>query len=346
MNQTVNIMVVDDSPLIRNALREILAEFQDIRVVAEAVNGLDALDLLPITQPDVIVLDVNMPVMDGLTTLKHMMIRRPTPTVMLSTLTTEGATVTFDAFRFGAVDFLTKPTSLNDRDLREQAREIARKIRFAAGVRMEALQYIRVADQCASDKGETPSRPEKIMAIGAGEGGYGALLQLIPKLSPITRGAYIVVLHEEAAYVNSFVAYLDRYSAIRVKRATDDEPLTAGVCYFCSGREYATVRQRGGQLLLHTSPAPFTTRRGSVNMLMFSLVELIGDRTVGVVLTGQGEDGAEGLHEIMTHGGSIIIENPEHSLYKEMPEHALARCPGTMVMSDQKLATALNIYGS
>jgi len=263
--------------------------------------------------------------------------------VMLSTLTTEGAAVTFDAFRLGAVDFLTKPTSLNDRDLREQAREIARKIRIAAGVKMEGVQYIRIVDQHFTAKPENTARPEKIVAIGAGEGGYGALLKLIPRLSPETRAAYIAVLHDEAAYVNSFVDYLDRCSAIKIKRVKDDEPLVAGVCYFCSGREYVTVRERNGRPLLHASPAPFTTRRGSLNMLMFSLVELIGDRAVGVVLTGRGDDGAEGLHEIMNHGGAIIIENPEHSLYKEMPENARARCPGTFVMSDHKIAAALNI---
>jgi two-component system chemotaxis response regulator CheB len=336
-------MLVDDSPLIRSALRDILAGFQDILVVAEAANGREALDRLAVSQPDVILLDVNMPVMDGLTTLKHMMIQQPTPTVMLSTLTTRGAAVTFDAFRFGAVDFQTKPTSLNDRDLKEQAREIARKIRSAAGVRLSSLQYIRVADHPAAKNVEAANQPEKIVAIGAGEGGYGALLKLIPRLDPSSRCAYVVVLHEEAAYVDSFVAYLDRCSGIEVKRARDDEPLAAGVCYFCSGREYVTIREKNGRMLLHASPAPFTTRRGSINMLMFSMVELIGDRSVGVVLTGAGDDGAEGLHEIVAHGGAAIVENPEHCLYREMPEQALNRCPGSFVMPDSKIAAALNL---
>lgn len=343
MMESINILLVDDSRLIRTALKEIFADYPEIRVVGEAANGVEALEMIACLAPQVVVLDVNMPVMDGLTTLKHMMIQRPTPTVMLSTLTTMGASVTFDAFKFGAVDFLTKPTSLNDRDIRTQAREIVDKIRIAAGVRMETVRYIRAADRDAAGKTPSPGRPEKFIAIGAGEGGYSALLKLVPRLSPTSRAAYLVVLHEEPAYVDSFVAYLDRCSAIKVARGGDEEPLGAGVCYFCSGREYVTVREREGRLLLHTSPAPFTTRRGSINMLMFSLVELLGDRAMGVVLTGQGDDGAEGLHEIVAHGGSVIIESPEHCLYKEMPESARARCPGTFVMPGAKIAQALNI---
>jgi two-component system chemotaxis response regulator CheB len=345
MKQTVNILLVDDSRLIRNALREIFADYQDIRVVGEASNGVEALEMIGKLAPDVVVLDVNMPVMDGLTTLKHMMIQRSTPTVMLSTLTTEGAAVTFDAFKFGAVDFLAKPTSLNDRDIQEQAREIVRKIRIAAGVHMDSVQYIRGADHRAALKQPVGGRPEKFIAIGAGEGGYSALLKLVPQLSPTNRAAYIVVLHEEPAYVNSFVNYLDHCSQVLVRRAEDNLPLVAGTCYFCSGREYVTIREVGGDILLHTGSAPFNSRRGSINMLMFSLVELLGDRAVGVVLTGAGDDGAEGLHEIIAHGGIGIIENQAHCLYKEMPEKALARSPGTMVMADNKIATALNLCG-
>jgi two-component system chemotaxis response regulator CheB len=344
MKQSIKILLVDDSRLIRNALKDIFADHDDIRVVGEAANGAEALAIISDLAPDVIVLDVNMPVMDGLTTLKHMMIQHPTPTVMLSTLTTEGAAVTFDAFKFGAVDFLTKPTSLNDRDLQEQAREIVGKIRIAAGVHMASVQYIRGADRQYVGKRPPPgSPPEKFIAIGAGEGGYSILLKVVPQLSPISRAAYLVVLHEEPAYVDAFVTYLDRCSQVQVRRAEENLSLVAGTCYFCSGREYATIRERNGAILLHTGSAPFDSRRGSINMLMFSLVELLGDRSVGVVLTGGGEDGAEGLHEIIAHGGIGIIEKPAHCLYREMPEKALGRSPGAMVMADNKIATALNL---
>lgn len=344
MKQGIKILLVDDSRLIRTGLKELFAAHPEIQVIGEAGNGVEALELISRLAPDVVVLDVNMPIMDGLTTLKHMMIRCPTPTVMLSTLTTEGAAVTFDSFKFGAVDFLTKPSSLNDRDLQEQAGEIVRKIRIAAGVSLASLRYIRAADrEAVVAKLAGPGRPEKVIAIGAGEGGYSALLKLVPQLAPNSRAATIVVLHEEPAYVNAFVSYLERCSLVKVRRAEDNLPLAAGTCYFCSGREYVTIRERNGAMLLHTSVAPFTTRRGSLNMLMFSLVELLGDRAVGVVLTGSGNDGAEGLQEIIAHGGVGIIENPANCLYREMPEQALARSPGTMVMADDKIATALNL---
>lgn len=345
MNQPINIMVVDDSPLIRNALRNILAKFQDLLVVAEAANGVDALDLLPVAQPDVIIMDVNMPEMDGITTLKHMMIKCPVPTVMLSTLTKDGSAITFDSLRYGAVDFLTKPSSLDDK-LEEQTAEIAAKITLAARVETGAMQYIRPASKKTAENGQQNLEIKKIVTIGAAEGGYPALLKLIPGLQADLPAAYIVVLYAATEHIDAFVRYLDDCSNLSVNRAYEGAPLKSGACYISSGEEYVTVREKNGDFLLHVSPAPFSARRGSIDMLMLSSAELAGEKTVGVVLSGEGDDGSEGLCEITANGGTAIVQKPQSCLYRNMADKALERCPAKIVVSDTKIAAAINLCSS
>ena len=342
MANKTKILIVDDSKLMRKAVRDIFATHSGMEVVGEAVNGSEALQLIPMLSPDVIVLDVNMPVMDGLTTLKHMMIQNPTPTVMLSTLTKDGATVTFDSLKYGAVDFLTKPSALNG-DLQEQTAEIADKIAIAAGVELEAMQYIRPAAKDISVAAPPNLEIEKIVAIGAAEGGYSALLKLIPQLQPDVPAAYIIVLYGAVEHIDAFASYLDHCSALPVRRASEGAPLESGVCYISSGAEYVTIREQNGDFLLHVSPAPFSSRRGSIDMLMLSTAELAGKKAVGIIVSGIGDDGSEGLCEISAHGGTAIVQKPQSCLCREMAENALKRCGAKIIVADSKLAAAINL---
>ena len=182
--EPLRILVVDDSRMIRRAICDIIGSDKNKKVVGEAANGKEALDLLDELHPDVITLDINMPVMDGLTTLKHIMIRRPTPTVMISALTQEGASETFDSLKYGAIDFLPKPSKVRGGDLKSQQAEILRKIDLAASVQIKSVRYLRRPamdeKQVVADKGEYRC----MVAFGASEGGYGALLNVIPRLQP------------------------------------------------------------------------------------------------------------------------------------------------------------------
>jgi two-component system chemotaxis response regulator CheB len=342
MADKTKILIVDDSKLMRKAVRDIFTSRSDMEVVGEAVNGNEALELIPQLSPDVIVLDVNMPVMDGITTLKHMMIQNPTPTIMLSTLTTEGATVTFDSLKYGAVDFLTKPSSL-DGDLDEQTAEIADKIAVAAGVELEAMQYIRPVSKDPAAAAPQDLEIKKIVAIGGAEGGYSALLKLIPQLQPDVPAAYMVALYAAAEHIDAFVNYLDQCSALSIRRAREGAPLESGVCYISSGAEYVTIREQNGDFLLHVSPAPFSARRGSIDMLMLSTAELAGKKAVGIIVSGLGDDGAEGLCEISAHGGTAIVQKPQSCLCREMAENALKRCKAKIIVADTKMAAAINL---
>jgi two-component system chemotaxis response regulator CheB len=342
MSDKTKILVVDDSKLMRKAVRDIFEDSNDIEVIGEAANGSEALELIPEITPDVIVLDVNMPIMDGITTLKHMMINCPTPTVMLSTLTKDGAAITFDSLKYGAVDFLTKPSSLNG-DLEDQTAEIADKIALAAQVEIGAMQYIRPTTRGSSSSVPNNLEIKKIIAIGGAEGGYSTLLKLIPGLQADLPAAYIVALYAATEHIDAFVRYLDNCSSLSVNRATEGAPVKSGVCYISSGEEYVTIREKNGEFLLHVSPAPFSTRRGSIDMLMLSTAELAGEKAVGVVVSGEGDDGSEGLCEITANGGTAMVQKPQSCLYRHMADNALKRCPAKIVVSDTKIASAINL---
>lgn len=342
LQKTKKLFIIDDSKMMRKVISDIFADDELIEVVGEAADGEEALEMLPQVNADVVTLDVQMPVMDGLTTLKHMMIQTPVPTVMLSAFTQEGTAVTFDALKYGAVDFVSKPSSVNAVDLGEQAREVVRKVHLAAGVEIEAARYIRVVRKNRDKKHAPRVDCRKIVAIGVAEGGYGTLLKIIPHLSPELSAAYLVVLYASPRHVDSFASYLNDHSAIEVKRAVNDEPIEGGVCYLASGEEYLTVQQGNGHNVLHVCAAPFATQKGSINMLMFSVAEMMKDSSLGVILTGLGSDGVEGMAEIIRVGGNALVQDPRGCLYRTMPEAALAEFDEARVIDDVKIAATLN----
>ncbi len=347
MNEPYKLLIVDDSKMMRKAIRAVFSADDRIEVAGEAADGEAALEIIPQIDPDVVTMDVNMPVMDGLTTLKHMMIETPKPTVMLSTLTLEGASVTFDALKFGAVDFVPKPSKLDESKLEGQEETVVRKVALAAQVEIEAIRYIK-----DSPKGESAGPREQVacnhfIAMGAAEGGYGALLKIVPHLRPELPAAYLAVLYAASQHVDAFARYLDNYSSVRVKRAADGLPVEGGVCYLGAGEEYVTVQSRNGNLFLLVHPAPFKSiseRRGSINMMMFSAAEVMGSRAAGIVLSGSGDDGAEGLAEIIRSGGSTLVQDPKSCLYKEMAKSALNRCEPDHVIPDMTIASTVNRF--
>jgi two-component system chemotaxis response regulator CheB len=184
MANPYKLLIEDDSKLIRRAVSNIFKDQENFRVVGEAGNGKEALELLNKLNPDVVTLDINMPVMDGLTTLKHIMIKSPRPTVMLSSLTQEGASVTFDALKYGAIDFIPKPSRSNGESLGEQEVNIIKKVKLAAEVKIESVQYIRSIPKEKSNKRPNGNECKSIFAMGSSEGGYGALLKIIPQVIP------------------------------------------------------------------------------------------------------------------------------------------------------------------
>ncbi len=342
MENSVRALIVDDSKLIRQAIRDIFAESHQVQVVGEAGNGAEALEILPGLNPDIITLDINMPVMDGLTALKHIMIKHPKPIVMLSTYTREGERVTFDALKYGAVDFIEKPSQFQKIALQEQRERIIQKVTMAAKVELEAVQYLRPVSKKGGAKRVGARNCNFLFAMGASVGGYSALLKIIPHLRSDLPAAFIAVLYVGSDHLDAFVNYLDEESAVKVKRAGDGDLLKSGVCYLASGDEYVTVHPSNGHLSLKVNPSPFPSHQGAINMLMFSLSDVMKHRSVGVILSGSGEDGVEGTSEILRMGGIGIVQDPSSCLCQETPLSTLRQCKVDLVFSDWRIPSEIN----
>jgi two-component system chemotaxis response regulator CheB len=342
VQNTLKVLVVDDSKLIRRIVRGIFQDSAHIEVVGEAANGAQALELIPQLSPDVVTLDVNMPVMDGLTTLKHIMIRNPVPTVMFSTLTREGATETFDALRYGAVDFMLKPSRLSEEGMEEQKADITERVSMAAHVEMGQIRFLP-AKPASRPKVSPEGRPcRRVVAVGAAEGGYGALLRIIPQLPAELDAALVAVLYASSVHIDAFARYLDDHSRIRVRRAQNRDRLQAGCCYLTSGSEYATIDGDDGAPRLRLTPSPFPNRRGTIDMLMISAADCLKNRASGIILTGGGKDGVEGAGEISRRGGTVLVQDPRTCLFREMPNAAIVTGKYSRVLADADMAKEIH----
>ncbi len=344
--EPLKVLVVDDSRMIRRVLCDIINSDKRKKVVGEAANGKEALEMLGELDPDVITLDINMPVMDGLTTLKHIMINNPTPTVMISALTQEGASETFDALKYGAIDFLPKPSQVKGGDLQSQQNEILRKIELVTGVQIESVRYLRrpSREKNSNQPAATADECQSLLALGASEGGYGALLNVIPRLRMDLSSAYVAVMHQAPHHLDSFARYLDQCSQLNVDRAIDGTAVQSGTCYLAASTEFVTLANENNHLVLKVDASPFPTRHGAINRLMGSASHVLGEKAAGVILTGTGDDGLDGLGEIIEHGGAAFIQDPRSCLFKETPVAAAKRFEVDYLVSDKQMAGAINAH--
>jgi two-component system chemotaxis response regulator CheB len=342
--EPLKVLVVDDSKMIRRVICDIIGSDGTKKVVGEAENGKVALELLKKTNPDVITLDINMPVMDGLTALKHIMISNPTPTVMISALTQEGALETFESLKYGAIDFLPKPSKVRGGDLKSQQQEILRKIDLVASVQIESIRYLR---RPAMDKSQEPATGYEcqcVLAFGAAEGGYGALLNVIPRLQANLPAAYVAVMHQAPHHIDAFARYLHQCSQLTVQRAVDGAVLRGGTCYLAASTENISVHKHLDQLQLQVDAAPIPEGHGAIDQLMTSVAIAMNNRSAGVILTGAGVDGLKGLGAIIKGGGTSFVQDPLSCLFKETPTAAINAYPVQYPVSDKQMAGAINAF--
>jgi len=310
----VSVLIVDDSTLLRKIIKEMFSGDEQLRVAGEAEHGLKALELIPKLKPDVVTLDVNMPIMDGLTTIKHIMIKCPTPVVMFSTLTGHGSIETFEALRYGAVDFLQKPSSLLKEDLKSQHELIISRVKNAARAGIDTIRYLRPA-QVSGEKTDAGSQEcRHVFAIGSSYGGYGSLLGLIPEIEPDIPAAFVSTLYAATPHVDAFATYLDRHSKLVVKRAADGMPLASGTCYLGSAFEKLKVVEKEGKLTLEMQSKANIAPGQACDVLMTSLSDVMKERASGILLSGIGEDGIAGIGAILKSGGNAIIQDPKTCL--------------------------------
>ena len=317
----IKVLIVDDSPVIRRLLAEVLSKEPDIEVVGQARDGREAVELARALRPDVITLDVEMPVMDGLAALRE--IRRLVPrakVIMFSTLTEKGAKETIEALSLGAFDFVTKPKggSLTD-SLQRIREELIPKIRAAVPVSRPPV--LPRPPKPPSFK-PTVIKPGlfSVVGIGVSTGGPRALLEVIPRLPASFPAPVLLVQHMPPMFTTQLAQNLDRQSALRVKEARNGEPVQKGVVYIAPGDYHMEVRSSGRAktIYLHQGP-PENGCRPAVDPLFRSLAEIYGGGVVGVVLTGMGHDGREGARKIKEKGGLVIAQDEKTSTVYGMP---------------------------
>ncbi len=325
MVKPTSILVVDDSKFVGKTLRKIFEKEPEFQVVGQAYNGLEAIEMIPRLNPDVITLDVEMPKMDGLTALKHIMIKFPRPVVMISTLTREGSRPAFEALRYGAVDVIAKPSQVSEEDILSQEEKIRNTVKKAARVSVEALHFVRPKTGITSSLENlnelTQSELKKVLAIGTGIGGYNVLLQLIPLLPPDLPLAYLVMTWMDEKYLKAFSSYLQQNTEINIDIPESGKELKAGNCYIATRGNYVTVStNRDGKYQISIDSPSFTKEvTNSLDMMFTSVAETFANNAIGIVLSGSGDDGIQGLEYITRSGGTAFVQKPESCLEQELP---------------------------
>jgi Chemotaxis response regulator containing a CheY-like receiver domain and a methylesterase domain len=317
----IRVLVVDDSALMRQMLSAILSSDSGIEVVGTAPDPLVAREKIKALNPDVLTLDVEMPRMDGLAFLEKLMTLRPMPVVMVSSLTERGAEVTMKAMELGAVDVFCKPADLSSGGLQAHARELIDKVRAAANARVRPLRDRPVAPSHLSVTTIYKST-DRLVAIGSSTGGVEALRDIILAL-PADAPPVVITQHIPPKFSASFAERLNGLAAVRVKEAAEGDRIYAGHVFIAPGDKHLAVRRSGAALICHAYDGPLVTgHKPSADVLFHSVAEACGAKAVGVILTGMGRDGADGLLAMRKAGAATIGEDENSCVVYGMPKAA------------------------
>ncbi|KKB64188.1 chemotaxis protein [Robbsia andropogonis] len=330
----IRVLCIDDSALVRSLMTEIISNQPDMMVCATAPDPLVARELIKQHNPDVLTLDVEMPRMDGLDFLERLMRLRPTPVVMVSSLTERGSEITMRALELGAVDFVSKP-KVGIRDgLLDYSDMIADKIRAAARAKVRPLTARPAAATngaaAASSAAPTISplrnmlvSTEKLIAIGASTGGTEAIKEVLLTL-PSDAPAVLITQHMPAGFTKSFAKRLDSLCRISVKEAEHGERLLPGHAYIAPGDFHLSLARSGANYVATLSDAaPVNRHRPSVDVLFNSVAEFAGKNAIGVLLTGMGKDGAVGMGAMRRAGAYTFAQDEASCVVYGMPREAV-----------------------
>lgn len=336
----IKLLVVDDSALMRKLLGKIFTAEADFEVQF-ARNGVEALDMLGVFKPDVVTLDIHMPQMDGLACLDRIMVERPSPVVMVSSMTAEGADATLEALRLGAVDFVAKPEGAISLHIDDLTAELLAKVRAAAGARLKSSARLkervhhRIAGRAASFAPASPSRERRtaspavgagIVLVGTSTGGPPALEALLTRLPADFPWPIVIAQHMPATFTGALARRLDTLSALGIEEVTRTVPLSAGRAYIGKGDADVVVARRPSGLVAMPvkSETGYPWHPSTDRLVRSAMDSLPGSQIIGILMTGMGNDGAAAMARVRAEGGRTIAEAEETAAVWGMPGELVA----------------------
>jgi two-component system, chemotaxis family, protein-glutamate methylesterase/glutaminase len=329
-SRLINVLIVDDSAVVRQVLTEILSTDRSIHVLAAVADPLFAMQRMRTAWPDVIVLDIEMPRMDGITFLRKIMAERPTPVVVCSTLTTRGAATTLQALAAGAVTVVGKPKLGARSYLLDASNELIHAVKAAshanvsnlrmaapATTQAETGQLVHAVSEALAETTET------VVAIGTSTGGTQALEAILRELPRVTPGI-VVVQHMPEKFTAAFAARLNSICRVEVKEAADRDRVLPGRVLIAPGGRHMTLQRSGAMYYVEVKDGPLVHHhRPSVDVLFRSVARIAGSNAVGIIMTGMGSDGALGLREMHEAGAYTVAQDEATSVVFGMPKEAI-----------------------
>ncbi len=327
----IKVLIVDDSALVRQTLTDVLSSDPDIEVIGTAGDPFVAAERIAEQLPDVITLDIEMPRMDGLTFLQNIMAQHPIPVVICSSLAEEGAQSTLKALEYGAVEIITKPRLGSMQFLEESQVMLCQAVKAAAQARIRPHSSHTVEPKLTADSvlsratGAMIATTEKIVAIGASTGGTEALRVLLEALPPDAPGM-VIVQHMPEMFTRAFAKRLDSLCEISVKEAEANDTVLRGRALIAPGNHHMLLKRSGARYYVDIKDGPLVCRhRPSVDVLFRSAARYAGHNAVGVIMTGMGDDGANGMLEMKEAGAVTIAQDEETCVVFGMPHEAIKR---------------------
>lgn len=338
MPRKIRTLVVDDSALMRMLIPSMLKRSPHIEVVGAASNPFAAREMIKDLNPDVITLDVEMPKMDGISFLNKIMTLRPTPVVMVSSLTQKGADITLKALELGAIDFIGKPTLDLEKNMPLLADELIDKVRAAA------VSNVRAHSRKVEVKAAPPVQfdtTEAVVAMGASTGGVETLGRVLGALPPNAPGI-VIAQHMPAAFTKQFAERIDKSCAVNVSEAEQGRRIRPGSVFIAPGDRHLEVRRSGADYVCQlTDEAPVSGHKPSVDVLFNSVAKACGAQAVGVILTGMGKDGADGLKRMRDAGCHTLGQDEASSLVYGMPKAAFEAGAVERQLPEDKIPSAI-----
>lgn len=348
----IDVLVVDDSAVVRNVVSELLGRDPAIRVTAAVPDPLFAIQRMKMGWPDVIVLDIEMPRMDGITFLKKIMSERPTPVVICSTLTEKGAETSLQALAAGAVEIITKPKIDIKNFLYDSAAELIRTVKAAAQANMKNVMPVTFDRPAASPKltadavlpavaEQTMATTDRVVAIGTSTGGTQGLELVLAALPRVTPGI-VIVQHMPEKFTLMFAERLNGLCQVEVREAKNNDRVLPGLALIAPGGRHMLLKRSGAQYRVEIVDGPLVNRhRPSVDVLFRSAARSAGRNATGIIMTGMGDDGARGLKEMHDAGAYTIAQDEATCVVYGMPKEAIGLGAADEILPLQELADAI-----